>query len=131
VLALTDYGPRIEEFTDTLLTRLDKTAGQEVLVNEFCLHYTWDVMSGIGYGSETRFIEGESTDFANTLVAKIKEGIAAISFLAHVPWLLTVAESLTFLGGPLKMFRTWSQEQVKRRRLVSGRRCILTTGTKM
>lgn len=122
IVALTDYGPRIEEFTDALLARLDQVTGKEVLVNEFCLHYVYDVMSGVGFGSATRFIEGESSDFANTLLTKIQKGIAAIAFLAHVPWMLTVAESLAFvIGGPMKLFQVWSAEQVKKRRLVSGR----------
>ncbi|KAL1966197.1 hypothetical protein VTN77DRAFT_4749 [Rasamsonia byssochlamydoides] len=119
---LTDYGPRIEEFTDALLARLDKVTGKEVLVNEFCLHYVYDVMSGVGFGSETRFIECESSDFANNLLAQIQGGIAAIAFLAHVPWMLTIAESLTFLGGPMKLFREWSAEQAKKRRLTTNPR---------
>lgn len=122
IAALTDYGPRIEEFTDALLARLDKVTGTEVVVNEFCLHYVYDVMSGVGFGSATRFIEGESSDFANTLLTKIQQGIVAIAFLAHVPWMLTVAESLVFvIGGPMKLFQVWSAEQVKKRRLVSRR----------
>lgn len=121
VTAITDYGPIIEEFTDTLLERLDNHTGTEVFVNEFCMHYVYDVMSSPGFGSATRFIEGKSSDFANTLLAKIQEGITAIAFLAHVPALLTVAESLTFLGGPMKLFREWSKEQVRRRKVVSGR----------
>ncbi|KIN08910.1 hypothetical protein OIDMADRAFT_153522 [Oidiodendron maius Zn] len=114
--AVTDYGPSIEEFTSKLVERLDRTAGGATLVNEFCTHYAYDVMSSLAFGTSTRFIEGESNGKANIILKTIQKGIVHIAFLAHLPWALSMAETLWFLGGPLKSLREWSGDQVEARR---------------
>jgi hypothetical protein len=76
-------------------------------------------MSSLAFGTSTQFIEGKSSDKANTILANIREGILAIAFLAHIPWSLTIAETMSFLGGPLKVFKEWSGDQVEARRNVS------------
>lgn len=113
---VTDYGPSIEEFTSKLVERLDRTAGGATLVNEFCTHYAYDVMSSLAFGTSTRFIEGESNGKANIILKTIQKGIVHIAFLAHLPWALSMAETLWFLGGPLKSLREWSGDQVEARR---------------
>ncbi|KAH8603050.1 cytochrome P450 monooxygenase-like protein [Bisporella sp. PMI_857] len=118
---LTDYGPSIEEFTDKLLVRIDTIVDNAVIVNELCIHYSYDIMSALAFGSSTQFIEGNSSETANTILANIQEGILAIGYLLHIPWMLSVAETLSFVG-PMKMFKDWSSEQVEKRRHMKNTR---------
>jgi hypothetical protein len=100
------------------MARITKTANQPIVVNELCIHYSYDVMSALAFGRSTQFIEGKSSDTANTILANIQEGILAIGVLLHVPWMLNIVETLSFVG-PMKVFKEWSAEQVEHRRHVS------------
>jgi cytochrome P450 len=81
-----DYGPSIEGFTDTLLTRIEKNEGKVVVLNDLCIHYSYDVMSALAFGDSTRFLEGKSTEVATKILNNTTEGIVAVGALLHVPW---------------------------------------------
>ncbi|KAG9235686.1 putative benzoate 4-monooxygenase cytochrome P450 [Amylocarpus encephaloides] len=116
---LQDYGPSIEEFTESLLERFESTAGKPVVINELTLHYSYDVMSSLAFGASTNFIQGKASETASTILSNIKEGIVAIGLLSHIPWMLNVAETLSFIG-PMKMFKSWSKQMVTERREMSN-----------
>ncbi|KFZ12717.1 hypothetical protein V502_06954 [Pseudogymnoascus sp. VKM F-4520 (FW-2644)] len=118
---LADYGPTIEDFTDSLLARIDTLVGKTTVVNDLCIHYSYDVMSSLAFGSSTGFIEGTSSDVATTILNNIKEGIVAVGLFLHVPWMLTIVETLSFVG-PMKLFKSWSSEKVAERRKMTNSR---------
>ncbi|KAG0646070.1 Cytokinin biosynthesis 2 [Hyphodiscus hymeniophilus] len=111
---LADYGPSIEEFTDSLLARVASSGGKPLALNDLCIHYSYDVMSALAFGDSTRFLEGKSTKTATKILDNIREGIVAVGALLHVPWILTVVESISF-AGPMMEFNRWSAEQVDKR----------------
>jgi cytochrome P450 len=121
ISALADYGPTIEDFTDSLLTRIDTLVGKATVVNDLCIHYSYDVMSSLAFGSSTGFIDGTSSDVATTILNNIKEGIVAVGLFLHVPWMLTIVETLSFVG-PMKLFKSWSSEKVAERRKMNNNR---------
>ncbi|KAF7867161.1 hypothetical protein EAF04_005245 [Stromatinia cepivora] len=114
--SLTDYGPRIEEFTTSFLARLSKSAGNPVVINDLCIHYSYDVISALAFGIFTRFLDGKQTAKVKNIVDNIQSGIVAVGILVHVPWILTILETLSVLGGPMKEFNDWSACQVEARR---------------
>ncbi len=89
--SLSDYGASIEEFTFTLLSRLQRSLGKEVDINELCMFYSYDA---------------------------VHDGVMAVGALVHIPWILTVVESISF-AGPIRQFNLWSAEQVELRRNVN------------
>lgn len=99
--------------------RIDAVVGKTVMVNELCEHYSYDVMSALAFGKSTQFIEGKSTNTANAILANLQGAILAISLLEHIPWMLNVAETLSFVG-PMKMLKDWSAKQMDERRHVSS-----------
>lgn len=122
---LADYGDTIEEFTETLLTRIDTNGGKPMCINDLSMNYSYDVMSALAFGTSAGFIEGKSSELALTVQNNIKEGIVAIGMLMHVPWILTIGETMSFMG-PMKMFKSWSREQVAiRRKMKNSRRDIM------
>lgn len=118
IIALLDYGPCIEEFTTSFLNRLARDEGNPIIVNELCIQYSYDVMSALAFGISTRFLDGKQDANAKKIVDDIQSGIVAVGALLHVPWILTVIETLSFLGGPMKEFNDWSAARVEDRRYV-------------
>ena len=115
---LADYGSSIENFTDSLLARIEANIGQPVIINELCIHYSYDVMSSLAFGYSTKFLEGRSTQSATKILKNIQKGIVAVGALLQVPWMLTVVECISF-AGPMMEFNNWSAEQVEKRRKAS------------
>jgi len=115
-LVLTDYGSIIEGITDTLLDRLEDNEGKAVLLNELCRYYIYDAMSSLTFGYSTQFLEGRSTKAATEALDNITKGITEIGILLHVPWLLTILETIPF-AGPLKNYNLWCDEQIEKRRI--------------
>ncbi|EDN98276.1 hypothetical protein SS1G_13134 [Sclerotinia sclerotiorum 1980 UF-70] len=114
--ALTDYGPRIEEFTTLFLSRLSKSVATQVVINDLCIYYSYDVISALAFGIFTQFLDGTQTAEVKNILDNIQSGIVAIGLLVHVPWVLTILETLSVLGGPMKEFNDWSACQVEARR---------------
>ncbi|APA07309.1 hypothetical protein sscle_02g020790 [Sclerotinia sclerotiorum 1980 UF-70] len=114
--SLTDYGPRIEEFTTLFLSRLSKSVATQVVINDLCIYYSYDVISALAFGIFTQFLDGTQTAEVKNILDNIQSGIVAIGLLVHVPWVLTILETLSVLGGPMKEFNDWSACQVEARR---------------
>ncbi|OKL55488.1 hypothetical protein UA08_09188 [Talaromyces atroroseus] len=119
--SLVDYGPIVEEFTTVLHAQIDKSLGQPVSANALTKHYSYDVISTLGFGNSTRFLEGESTEVAKRVFGAIERGVVAIGLLLHVPYLLTVMETFTY-HGPMGGFNLWAAEEVQRRKKVGNPR---------
>lgn len=114
----------MEEFTDILHQRMDKSLGQPVSANVLMKHYSYDVISTLGFGNSTRFLEEKSTDVARHVFSVIEQGVIAIGLLLHVPYLLTVMETFTF-RGPMGGFNRWAADEVIRRQKVCSFNAIL------
>ncbi|KKA24572.1 Benzoate 4-monooxygenase cytochrome P450 [Rasamsonia emersonii CBS 393.64] len=114
--SLADYGPRIEGFTDDLLVRIGKNLGKPIVVNEICIHYSYDVMSALAFGNPMGFIKGDSNEIANSILSNIQRGVDAIGLLLHVPWLMTTLTTFSWAIGPMRQWNLYSQELVMLRK---------------
>ena len=77
-------------------------------------------MSLLAFGESARFLEGTETQKSSKVLKDVHDGVMAVGALIHVPWILTIVESISF-AGPIRNFNLWSAEQVEKRRKV----CIL------
>jgi cytochrome P450 len=114
--SLADYAPRIEEFTTQLHDRIEKAAGGPVPFNEFCIHYSYDVMSALTFGAPMGFNTGQSTDVANRILKHIEGSFHAIGIMLHVPWFMKAVGTLNSSMGPIKMWEQWVRQQLATRR---------------
>ncbi|TGO40918.1 hypothetical protein BHYA_0029g00270 [Botrytis hyacinthi] len=114
--SLADYGPRIAEFTTSFLARLSEGGEDPLVINELCVQYSYDVMSALAFGIHTEFLNGKETAAAKKVLGNIQSGISALGAVVHIPWMFTVIDVLSFLGGPMKEFNDWSASQVEARR---------------
>lgn len=67
-------------------------------------------------------MEGKSTKIAKKVLADLTGGVAAIGAFLHLPWVLTIVESIAVLGGPMKGVNEWAESQVKQRRTMKNAR---------
>lgn len=116
VVVLVSYGPRLEQFTDTFLDRIEVDIGKAIVINEITIHYSYDVMTQLAYGKAGGFLSGASTKAANEVLAGIQKGIDAIGLLCQVPWIMTLLTTFAGLGGPMKVFNDWSNDALVRRK---------------
>ncbi len=112
---LFDYGPAIEEFTDSLLARVERNVGRPITINELSIHYSYDVMSLLAFGNPTKFLEGNSTETATKVLNIVSSGIIIVGALVHVPWILTLLKSMSF-GGSMTSLGKWSEGEVEKRK---------------
>lgn len=115
--SLADFTPLVEEHTSELMVRIEKANGKLVPVNEFCRHYSYDVMSTLAFGISTGFNTGRSTEVANRVIQSIEDSLYAMGLFTHVPWFIKAVGKLTSNIGPIKLWSDWSNEQLKARRV--------------
>ncbi|BCS24988.1 cytochrome P450 [Aspergillus puulaauensis] len=115
-ISLADYAPRVEEFTSQLLVRIGKNLGQPILVNEICIHYSYDVMSALAFGDPMGFIKGDSNDIAKSVLDNIQKGVDAIGLLLHVPWLMGMLTTFSWAIGPMREWNEYSEKLVIQRK---------------
>lgn len=82
---LADFGPRAEEHTSKLLNRIESADGEAILLNEYCMCYSYDVMSALTFGNSMGFVTGQLSDVANHVIKYMEGSFHALGLLFHVP----------------------------------------------
>lgn len=116
--ALSDYGPQIEEFTSQFLDRIGKSNGNPILLNDICIHYSYDVMSALAFGDPMGFVKGESNEAATSVLDNMQRGIDAIGLLLHIPWLMGILTTFSWAIGPTRLWTKYSTHLVSLRKQV-------------
>ncbi|KAF2113871.1 cytochrome P450 [Lophiotrema nucula] len=116
--SLSDFAPRVEEFTSELLERIEKSNGALVPLNEFCVHYSYDVMSALVFGTSIGFNTGQSSEVARRIVAILSGNLHGLGVMLHVPWFMkAIATPLSFVG-PVKLWEEWTRDRLAERRAI-------------
>ncbi|KAL2794966.1 cytochrome P450 [Aspergillus keveii] len=115
-ISLADYAPRVEEFTSQLLDRIGNNLEKPILVNEICIHYSYDVMSALAFGEPMGYTMGESNDTAKSVLDNIQRGVDAIGLLLHVPWLMGTLTTFSWAIGPMREWNQYSESLVIKRK---------------
>ena len=113
--SLSDYAPKIERFTDQLLTRLRNEDGQLLPLLDYMTYYSYDVMAQLAFGQSTGFTEGRSSDVAESILNTLTSALDAFGFLYHMPWFMNALGILTSVTGPMKEWRDWNVDQMNAR----------------
>ncbi|KAI8941322.1 hypothetical protein NX059_002549 [Plenodomus lindquistii] len=113
--SLNAYAPRVERFTDQLLMRLRGEEGKLVPLLEYTTYYSYDVMAELAFGKPMGFIKGQQSDVAASILATFTDGVQAMGYMYHMPWLMNALTVLTSVAGPMKEWRDWSVSQMKQR----------------
>jgi cytochrome P450 len=116
--SLSEAAPQVERFTDQLLARLGNEEGQLIPLLEYTTYYSYDVMAALAFGKPMGFIKGEQSDVAASILATFTDGVQALGYMYHMPWLMNAIGTLTSFAGPMKEWRDWSVSQMKLRMAV-------------
>lgn len=122
--SLSDFAPQIEKYTDQLLTRLRREEGKPVPLLEYVTYYAYDVMAALAFGKPMGFIEGQSSDIAESILNTFTTSLDAMGFMYHMPWFMNALGVLTSVAGPMKEWKDWSVNQMKARMAVCSRSCV-------
>ncbi|KAL4877038.1 cytochrome P450 [Aspergillus karnatakaensis] len=115
-ISLSDFAPRVEELTTQLLSRISKNLHKPILVNEICIHYSYDVMSALAFGEPMGYTEGNSNETAKSVLDNIQKGVDAIGLLLHVPWLMGMLTTFSWAIGPMREWNQYSEKLVIKRK---------------
>lgn len=63
-------------------------------------------------------MDGTSSQSANEVLEGLRKGFNALGYLSHVPWMMRILTTLSFLGGPMKLMNEWSNAALIRRKKV-------------
>jgi hypothetical protein len=111
------------------LQRIGENDGKPILLNEICIHYSYDVMAALAFGDPMGFVKGESNDVANSVLDNIQKGVDAIGLLLHVPWLMGTLTTFSWAIGPMRQWNEYSgQLVVLRKEVCLGLRRFLVAG---
>jgi cytochrome P450 len=120
--ALSDYAPRIEEFTRQFLDRLREEEGKYVPLLNYMTYYAYDVLAALAFGKPMGFINGEANEFSTRILKLMTSSLTAFGLLHHMPWLMNTLGIITSLAGPLKEWKDFTVNQMEARIAVS---CII------
>ncbi|KAF2703227.1 cytochrome P450 [Pleomassaria siparia CBS 279.74] len=113
--SLSDYAPRVEDFTSQLLTRLRQEEGNPVPLLAYCVYYSYDVMAALAFGKPMGFVKGDRSEVAESILATFTDSLEIMGLLWHVPWVMKAMGVLGSFGGPLKVWKDWSTEKMQER----------------
>jgi cytochrome P450 len=116
--ALSDYAPRVEEFTNQLLTRLREQNGKPVPLLDNMTYYSYDLMAALAFGRAMDFVKGESTEVADSILKTMTGSLSAFGLLQHIPWLFKALGIVFSVAGPMKEWTNWTISQMDARMAV-------------
>ncbi|KAF2496864.1 cytochrome P450 [Lophium mytilinum] len=106
-------GPFYDSMEDSVNTTRDKEFHRK-------RRKIWDDAMKTSYGKLMGFVEGKSTEVADSILKIIMDGGYAIGLLLHVPWLFTIVTTFAFAIGPLKQWNDRSRHEIDERKKVQN-----------
>ncbi|KAF2131445.1 cytochrome P450 [Dothidotthia symphoricarpi CBS 119687] len=113
--SLSDFAPRVEEFTEQLLERIRAANRKPVPLMRYMVDYSYDVMAELAFGKPMGFTKGDSSDVADGIVQTFTDGLQIMGLLMQIPWMFNALGALTELAGPMKVWKDWSVSQMNAR----------------
>ncbi|KAH7414182.1 cytochrome P450 [Phaeosphaeria sp. MPI-PUGE-AT-0046c] len=114
--SLSDFAPRVEEFTDQLLQRLRNLNGEPLPLLDNMTYYSYDVMSLLAFQTPMGFVKGEQLQDAQEALDIMTGSLEVFGLLHHVPWLMQMLFTLGSVApGPLKTWTQWSVKHMQAR----------------
>lgn len=113
--SLSGYAPRIEEFTNQLLTRIKAERGKPVPLSEFMSHYSYDISADVAFGAPMGFTNGDAGPAANSFVNAFEQGLRTLGVMYHLPWILSSLSFMNNIAGPMKHWTDYTIAQADKR----------------
>lgn len=116
MIALRDYEPRVIDYTNQLLARIEATKGSPINMTDWFNFYSFDVIGDLAFGKSFDMLRnGVKHYFMKCLHADMTN----VGYLSHLPWLFPFFKMTPVLNAEHKKFWAWCAMQVAERRRVS------------
>ncbi|RMZ81318.1 hypothetical protein DV737_g2605, partial [Chaetothyriales sp. CBS 132003] len=111
--ALRDYEPRVEEYTQQLLSFLKKKEGSPVDVSTLFNFYSFDVMGDLAFGKGFDMLK---EDVVHYYMTSVHANMLAVSAFSHLVWIFPLLKAIPGLNREHIIFQSWLTDQVSARR---------------
>lgn len=110
--ALRDYEPRVEQFSQQLLTVLAKKAGTPVNVSTLFNFYSFDVMGDLAFDSGFDMLKNGIEHY---YMASVHANMLAVSAFSHLVWIFPLVKAIPGLNNEHLKFQNWLKGSVDAR----------------
>ncbi|KAI4596579.1 hypothetical protein KJ359_005335 [Pestalotiopsis sp. 9143b] len=115
-LALRNYEPRVQAYTDQLMQQLSKRENSPVNVTDWFNFYSFDVMGDMAWGKSFNMLrDGIKHYFMTSLHADM----TSVGLFSHLVWLFPIFKATPILNKESKKFWIWVNNQVDERKKLS------------
>lgn len=114
-VALRDYEPRISEYTQQLLDRLERSKGEPLDVSTLFNFYSFDVMGDLAFGKGFGMLK---EGIVHYYMESVHANMLAVSAFSHLVWIFPLLKAIPGLNNEHLVFQKWLEEQVHLRRQV-------------
>ncbi|KAK6222379.1 hypothetical protein LQW54_001079 [Pestalotiopsis sp. IQ-011] len=112
-LALRNYEPRVQAYTDQLMQQLSKRENSPVNVTDWFNFYSFDVMGDMAWGKSFNMLrDGIKHYFMTSLHADM----TSVGLFSHLVWLFPIFKATPILNKESKKFWGWVNSQVDERK---------------
>lgn len=116
-LALRNYEPRVQAYTDQLMQQLSNRENTPVNVTDWFNFYSFDVMGDMAWGKSFNMLrDGIKHYFMTSLHADM----SSVGLFSHLVWLFPIFKATPVLNKESKKFWRWVNSQVDERKRVSA-----------
>ncbi|RMZ81077.1 hypothetical protein DV738_g2396, partial [Chaetothyriales sp. CBS 135597] len=110
--ALRDYEPRVEDYTQQLLSLLKRQEGGPVNASQVFNFYSFDVMGDMAFGKGFNMLKDGVVHY---YMAYVHENMLAVGVFSHLIWIFPLFKTIPGLNYQYIKFQNWIAEQVAER----------------
>lgn len=110
--ALRDYEPRVEQFTQQLLSVLEKKAGQAIDVSTLFNFYSFDVMGDLAFDSGFNMLRDGIVHY---YMESVHSNMLAVSAFSHLVWIFPLLKAIPIVNNEHIKFQSWLKSSVDER----------------
>ncbi|KAH8170409.1 cytochrome p450 domain-containing protein [Sarocladium implicatum] len=102
--ALRDYEPRVEQFTQQLLSVLEKKQGLPVDVSTLFNFYSFDVMGDLAFDSGFNMLRDGIVHY---YMESVHANMLAVSAFSHLVWIFPLLKAIPIVNNEHIKFQSW------------------------
>ncbi|KAH7166464.1 cytochrome P450 [Dactylonectria macrodidyma] len=110
--ALRNYEPRVAQYTDLLLSRIQENAGKSMDASRWSNYYGFDVMGDLAFGKSFDMLKA---GVAHSHMKLMHEATVFGTSFGRFPWAFILTQSIPIVNIQWKKYVKWLTNQVKAR----------------
>ncbi|KAM5360147.1 hypothetical protein ACJZ2D_013962 [Fusarium nematophilum] len=110
--ALRDYEPRVKQYTELLLSRIEEASGTPFDASQWFNFYSFDVMGDLAFGKSFNMLRDGVVHY---YMKSVHTNMLLVSAFSHLIWLFPLFKEIPGLNGEHIKFQKWLSDQVAER----------------